>query len=146
MTRAVFDQMLIEYAAEQGATVYQKTPVKQVLFDGDRAIGVEAQMQDGSLQQFHAKVVIDATGLQVYGAGEWRVWKHRGSRRRTWRKLHLGVDVMIKKIVAVAGTESRVHDSQQLPDERVRKATTAVFGAKPAADQNGDGKDRHLRR
>ncbi len=37
-------------------------------------------------------VVIDATGLKVYGAGEWRVWKHRVSRRRTWRKLHLGVD------------------------------------------------------
>src|SRR2546422_4401527 len=56
VTRAVVDKILIEYAAEQGATVYQKTPVKQVLFDGDRAVGVEAQMQDGSLQQFHAKV------------------------------------------------------------------------------------------
>jgi len=34
-------------------------------------------------------VVIDATGLKVYGTGEWRVWKHRVCRRRTWRKLHL---------------------------------------------------------
>src|ERR1700746_740704 len=30
-------------------------------------------------------VVIDATGLQIYGAGEWQVWKHRVSRRRMWR-------------------------------------------------------------
>jgi Transposase DDE domain len=60
-------------------------------------------------------VVIDATGLRVYGAGEWRVWKHRVSRRRTWRKLHLGIDERTKEIVAVEVTESRVHDSQPLP-------------------------------
>jgi hypothetical protein len=36
-------------------------------------------------------IVIDATGLRVYGAGEWRVVKHGVSRRRTWRKLHLGL-------------------------------------------------------
>jgi len=60
-------------------------------------------------------VVIDATGLRVYGAGEWRVWKHRIGRRRTWRKLHLGVDERTKEVVAVELTASRVHDSQPLP-------------------------------
>jgi Transposase DDE domain len=60
-------------------------------------------------------VVIDATGLKVYGAGEWLVGKHRVSRRRTWRKLHLGIDERTKEIVAVEVTESRVHDSQPLP-------------------------------
>jgi Transposase DDE domain len=60
-------------------------------------------------------VVIDATGLKVYGAGEWHVWKHRVSRRRTWRKLHLGIDEATKEIVAVELTGSRVHDSQPLP-------------------------------
>ena len=60
-------------------------------------------------------VVIDATGLRVYGAGEWHVWKHRVSRRRTWRKLHLGIDETTKEIVAVELTGSRVHDSQPLP-------------------------------
>jgi flavin-dependent dehydrogenase len=62
VTRAVFDKMLIDHAAEQGATVHQGTAVKEVLFDGSRAIGVEAQMPDGSLQKFYAKVVVDATG------------------------------------------------------------------------------------
>lgn len=76
VTRAVFDQMLIEHAAEQGAVVHQKTPVKQVLFDGDRASGVEAQMQDGSLQQFHAKVVIDATGQSAMLSNKFR-WRQR---------------------------------------------------------------------
>jgi hypothetical protein len=60
-------------------------------------------------------VVIDATGLRVYGAGEWQGWKHRVTRRRTWRKLHLGVDETTKEIVAVEVTESRVHDSLPLP-------------------------------
>src|ERR687893_228243 len=36
-------------------------------------------------------VVIDATGLKVYGAGEWLVEKHGGRCRRAWRKLHLAV-------------------------------------------------------
>ncbi len=76
VTRAVFDQMLIEHAAEQGATVHQKTQVKQVLFDGDRAIGVEALMPDGSLQQFHAKVVIDATGQSAMLSNKFR-WRMR---------------------------------------------------------------------
>jgi hypothetical protein len=48
-------------------------------------------------------VVIDSTGLKVFGAGEWYVRKHgmgRG-RRRIWRKLHLGVDEASKEIAAV---------------------------------------------
>jgi hypothetical protein len=60
-------------------------------------------------------IVIDATGLRVYGAGEWHVQKHGGGRRRTWRKLHLGVDEQTKEIVAVEITASHVHDSQVLP-------------------------------
>ncbi len=58
---------------------------------------------------------MDATGLRVYGAGEWHVHKHRGGRRRIWRKLHLGVDEQTKEIVAVEITASHVHDSRMLP-------------------------------
>ena len=60
-------------------------------------------------------VVIDATGLRVYGAGEWHTWKHGVRRRRTWRKLHLGIDESTKAIGVVQLTESRIHDSQRLP-------------------------------
>jgi len=37
-------------------------------------------------------IVIDSTGLKVYGEGEWKTRKHGVGKRRTWRKLHLGVD------------------------------------------------------
>jgi geranylgeranyl reductase family protein len=76
VTRAVFDHMLIDHAAEQGATVYQKTQVKQVIFDGDRAVGVEALMADGSLRRFDAKVVVDATGQTAMLSNKFR-WRMR---------------------------------------------------------------------
>lgn len=76
-------------------------------------------------------IVIDATGLRVYGAGEWRVWKHRVCRRRTWRKPHLGVDETSKEIIAVALTRSRVHDSQPLPSllKQIANPIRQVSGA-----------------
>jgi hypothetical protein len=62
-------------------------------------------------------VVIDSTGLKVFGAGEWYVRMHgiEKSRRRTWRKLHLCVDETSKDIVAVDLTTSEVHDGSHLP-------------------------------
>ncbi|HMV49239.1 MAG TPA: NAD(P)/FAD-dependent oxidoreductase [Blastocatellia bacterium] len=76
VTRALFDQMLIEHAAEQGAAVHQQAQVKRVLFEGDKAVGVEVQMADGSLQQFHAKVVVDATGQTAMLSNKFR-WRQR---------------------------------------------------------------------
>jgi hypothetical protein len=46
-------------------------------------------------------VVIDSTGLKVFGTGEWQLEKHGGRPRRTWRKLHLAVDAATNTIVAV---------------------------------------------
>jgi flavin-dependent dehydrogenase len=76
VTRAKFDELLINHAAEQGATVHQGVLVKQVLFEGDRAVGVEVQMPDGSRQKFFAKVVIDATGQMAMLSNRFR-WRVR---------------------------------------------------------------------
>src|SRR5947209_78221 len=45
-------------------------------------------------------VVIDSTGLKVYGAGEWQTEKHGERRRRTWRKLHVAVNPDSGEILA----------------------------------------------
>jgi hypothetical protein len=37
-------------------------------------------------------VIIDSTGLKIYGAGEWSETKHGLGKRREWRKLHLSID------------------------------------------------------
>lgn len=52
-------------------------------------------------------VVVDSTGLKVFGAGEWHVAKHGGRDRRTWRKRHLAIDPDTGEILASAltGTE-----------------------------------------
>lgn len=37
-------------------------------------------------------IAVDSTGAKVYGEGEWKVRQHGWSKRRTWKKLHIGVD------------------------------------------------------
>lgn len=85
-------------------------------------------------------VVIDSTGLKIYGAGEWSVrkWGLGRGRRRTWRKLHLGVDETTKEIVVVDVTTSKVHDSHQLPEMLNR---TAGEISQVSADKGYDSRD-----
>jgi len=61
-------------------------------------------------------VVIDSTGLKIYGEGEWKVRTHGVSKRRTWRKIHLGVDPKSKEILAFVITTNDVKDSEVLED------------------------------
>ena len=53
---------------------------------------------------------MDSTGLKLGGAGEWLVEKHGTSRRRSWRKLHIGVDADSGEILAVAVTRKEIDD------------------------------------
>jgi IS5 family transposase len=56
-------------------------------------------------------MVFDSTGLKIYGEGEWKVRKHGYSKRRTWRKLHLGADPESGEIQAVFLTENNISDA-----------------------------------
>src|SRR3989304_4446895 len=58
----------------------------------------------------HLDVVMDSTGLKICGEGEWKVRTHGKSKRRTWRKLHLGVDPDSGEIQAAALTENSISD------------------------------------
>jgi Transposase DDE domain len=55
-------------------------------------------------------VVLDSTGLKVYGAGEWHREKHGERGRRTWRKLHLAVNPDSGEILASDLTTKDVGD------------------------------------
>ena len=61
-------------------------------------------------------LVVDSTGIKVYGEGEWKVRQHGYSKRRTWRKLHLAVDEATHECVAVVVSTNNFKDSQILPD------------------------------
>lgn len=56
-------------------------------------------------------VVIDSTGLTVFGKGEWHLEKHGGTARRCWRKLHLAVDPATGEILASELTGNEEGDS-----------------------------------
>ena len=56
-------------------------------------------------------VVIDSTGLRVFGTGEWHLEKHGGQARRSWRKLHLAVDPDTGEILASALTSNEEGDA-----------------------------------
>jgi hypothetical protein len=57
-------------------------------------------------------VVVDSTGLKLYGEGEWKVRQHGVGKRRTWRKVHVAVDAEAKDIIGVAVTTPAWTDSE----------------------------------
>lgn len=95
-------------------------------------------------------VVIDSTGLKIYGEGEWKVRQHGWSKRRTWRKLHLGVDETTGEVLACVLTDNATADAHVVPalldqgDDEIaavgadgaydkRKVYTALTGRKIAS-------------
>ena len=61
-------------------------------------------------------VVIDSTGIKVYGEGEWKTRTYGVSKRRTWRKLHLAVDETSGEILVAEVTTNDYHDSEIFPE------------------------------
>jgi hypothetical protein len=61
-------------------------------------------------------VVVDSTGIKVYGEGEWKVRQHGIGKRRTWRKLHLAVDETTGEILAAVVSTNDWGDSEILAD------------------------------
>lgn len=56
-----FDKMMLDNAREHGAEVREGVLVREVIFDGPRAVGVRASV-DGRETELHARVVVDASG------------------------------------------------------------------------------------
>ena len=78
-----------------------------------RAVSLSV-IQPASVPAGPLHVLIDSTGLQVYGAGQWLEAKHGAKSRRTWRKLHLAVDAVSGTIVAQTLTDQDADDPSQV--------------------------------
>lgn len=61
-------------------------------------------------------LVIDSTGLKVYGEGEWKVRTHGADKRRTWRKLHIAMDASTDQLTSLLITDKDELDRHALPD------------------------------
>ena len=57
-------------------------------------------------------LAIDASGLKVYGEGEWKTRQHGWSKRRTWRKIHVGIDAQSQEIVCCELTYNKINDQE----------------------------------
>ena len=81
-------------------------------------------------------VVVDSTGLKVYGEGEWKTRKHGVSKRRTWRKLHLAVNPQDGQIEAVVLSEAGLSDADAVgPMLAQIEQTIESFSADGAYDK-----------
>lgn len=86
-------------------------------------------------------IVIDSTGLKIYGEGEWKVRQHGVSKRRTWRKLHIGANPEDGEIQAVLLTENSVSDDDavkalllQIEQEIVKFAADGAYDKRKVYD------------
>jgi flavin-dependent dehydrogenase len=91
--RSEFDQMLLDNAREQGVEVHQPARVLEILFDGNRAVGVRVQNEDGSQETVHAKVVVDASGqsTMLQNRFKLRLWDpvlNKGAIWTYWRNAY----------------------------------------------------------
>jgi hypothetical protein len=59
-------------------------------------------------------IVVDSTGLKVYGEGEWKVRKHGAGKHRTWMKLHVAVNGQTQQIEAASLTSNAVDDAAEV--------------------------------
>src|SRR5215203_5340310 len=83
-------------------------------------------------------LLVDSTGLKLCGPGEWLVEKHGTRMRRSWRKLHIGMDADTGQIVATTLTTPDVDDGSQAGPLLDQVAgPVASFTGDGAYDQDG---------
>ena len=114
MARSVLDLMGVDLEVPHYSTLSR------------RAADLKVDLARKSKGPLH--LVLDSTGLKVYGEGEGKVRKHGDSKRRTWRKLHLAIDAEIQ---AESVTEAGVDDAEEV-DHLLEPIERPVAGA--AAD------------
>ncbi|POZ60242.1 hypothetical protein C2I19_20010 [Chromobacterium alticapitis] len=61
-------------------------------------------------------LLVDSTGIQFLGKGEWKRKKHGAEYRRQWRKVHLGIDAETLEIRAIEVTGNGAGDAPILPE------------------------------
>jgi DDE family transposase len=77
-------------------------------------------------------IVVDSTGLKVYGEGEWKVRKHGAGKHRTWMKLHIALNSETQQVEAVSLTTNSITDADE-----AGKLINQI--GKPVRSVTGDG-------
>jgi len=61
-------------------------------------------------------IVIDASGVKIYGEGEWQKERKKQGGKKKWKKIHVALDPKTGEVVMEEVTDSNCHDSVMLPD------------------------------
>ena len=145
---SVVDLLGLDLAVPDHTTLSRRAETLEVPRPKPRGAGAGDEAGDeagGGAGSTH--LLVDSTGLKLCGAGEWLVEKHGTKRRRSWRKLHLGVDARTGRIVAATLTDRDVDDASQVgPLLDQVEGSVASFTADGAYDQEGvyaDVAERH---
>ncbi|NOT32438.1 MAG: FAD-dependent oxidoreductase [Planctomycetes bacterium] len=90
VVRSEFDQMMLTNAREHGVDVHEGVRVRDVLFDGQRAVGVRIQAENGEVREIRTKVVVDASGqsgllMNKLGLRLWDPLLDKGAIWTYWR-------------------------------------------------------------
>lgn len=84
----------------------------------------------------HLHIVLDSTGLKVYGEGEWKVRQHGYSKHRTWRKIHIAVNPLDGMIHSSEMTTNAIDDAAMTePVLKKIKGIVKKFGGDGAYDR-----------
>jgi Transposase DDE domain len=105
------DIALPAYAYQRGISLVLAVPDHTTI--SRRAMTLPV-IQADSVPHGPLHLLIDSTGLQVYGTGQWLEAKHGAKSRRKWRKLHLAVDAGSGMIVAQTLTDQDADDPSQV--------------------------------
>lgn len=101
LIQSVFQLAGIELTVPDSSVICRRSKYLQVALPGlisDQAIDV----------------VMDSTGLKVYGEGEWKVRIHGRCKHRTWRKIHLAADPKTGLIQAGQMTTNSISDGEMV--------------------------------
>jgi flavin-dependent dehydrogenase len=86
VVRSEFDQMMLNNAREHGVVAHEGVRVHDVLFEGDRAVGVRIKEGDHAFRDVHARVVVDASGQNglIMNRLRLRVWDPTLNKGAIW--------------------------------------------------------------
>lgn len=124
---SLFDLMVIDLPVPDYSTLSRRA--------GDLSVDLCASNKAEKQGSEARHIVIDSTGLKVYGEGEWKQRQHGKSKRRTWRKLHVSLDPETGEITAERLTGNDKHDASQV--EALLEETVETTG--PVTHVGGDG-------
>jgi hypothetical protein len=75
-------------------------------------------------------VVLDGSGIKIYGEGEWKVKQHGRSNKQNWKKIHVAIDPETQELILTDVTDKDKHDSTMLPSllKEIQGQLGRVFG------------------